>query len=229
MTIHQFPAKRGNRTLNYRMAAKGDSAEIFIYDIIGEGWFGGISAQQFAQDLRALGPVKTIDVRINSDGGDVFEGRAIYTNLAQNPARIVVHVDGLAASIASLIAMAGDEIRMADGAYFMIHNAWGVSVGGSDDMRRTADLLDSVSGSIAETYAVRTKNDRAKIDQWMADETWFTAAQAVDANFADVLDEPVRAAASVRDPGMFRNLPAALQPNRVAAQAAMTRLRAAVK
>jgi ATP-dependent Clp protease protease subunit len=229
MTVHQFPQPRGSRALNYRMAAKGDSAEIFIYDIIGASWFGGISAQQFAQDLRALGAVKTIDLRINSDGGDVFDGRAIYTNLAQHPARVVAHVDGLAASIASLIAMSANEIRMADGSYMMIHNAWGVSIGGSDEMRRTADLLDSVSGSIAETYAARTKNDRAKIDQWMADETWFTAAEAVDANFADVLDEPVRAAASVRDPAMFRNLPAALQPNRVAASAAMTRLRAAIR
>lgn len=207
------------------MAAKGDRAEIFLYDIIGEGWFGGISAQQFAKDLRALGAVKTIDVRINSDGGDVFEGRAIYTNLVQHDARIVVHVDGLAASIASLIAMSGDEIRMADGSYMMIHNAWGVGIGEAADLRRTADLLDSVSGTIADTYAARTKNDRAKIDKWMADETWFTAAEAVDANFADILDEPVRAAASVRDASMFRNLPAALRPRRTAAMADTAALR----
>lgn len=218
MTVLPFPrADRGRKALNYRMQAKAGRGEIYLYDVIGEGWFGGISAKQFAADMKAMGAVSTIDLRINSDGGDVFEGRAMHALLAQHSARIVVHVDGLAASIASLIAMAGDEIRMAEGSYMMVHEAWGVAVGDASEMERMRDLLRSVSGTIADTYAARTKNDRTKVDEWMAAETWFTAAAAVDAGFADVVDEPVKAAASVREPGRFRNLPADLRPNRAAA------------
>lgn len=240
-TLHQLPTAREPREPNYRVEAKaGDVGEIVLYGIIGESWFGGISANQFSRDLKALGNVKTINVRINSDGGDVFEGRTMYTLLAQHPARIVTHVDGLAASIASVIAMAGDEIRMADGSYMMIHRAWGVAIGNEDDMTRTADLLRSVSGSLAETYVARTGNDRAKVDAWMRDETWFTAAEAKEAGFADVVDEPVRAAAAVvhdlvsaKDgrvvpaASRFVNLPSALTPARLRAAAAMERLRAA--
>ena len=100
--------------LGYRISAKGaDRAEILIYEDVGEGWFGGVSAKQFADDLKALGAVSTIDVRINSYGGDVFEGFAMYRQLVEHKARIVVHVDGVAASIASVIAMAGNEIEIA--------------------------------------------------------------------------------------------------------------------
>lgn len=213
-------AANRNRTPNYRMRAQGDAGEIYLYDTIGESWWGGgISAKRFADDLKALGKVKTIDVRINSDGGDVFDGRAIYAHLAEHPARIVAHVDGIAASIASLIAMAGNEIRMADGAFMMIHNAWGIAVGDGPEMRRMGDLLDSVSGSIADTYVARTKQGRTDVVAWMNEETWMTGQQAVDRGFADVLDEPVKAAASVRDASMFRHLPAALHPRRAAAAA----------
>lgn len=226
MAVYKLPQQRENRALNYRMATKADRGEIFLYDDVGEGWFGGISAAQFTKDLKALGSVKTIDLHISSNGGDVFTGRAIYSQLAQHQARIVTWVDGLAASIASLIAMAGDEIRMADGSFMMIHSAWGVAIGDAPEMRRMAELLDSVTASIADTYAARTKNERKKIDKMMADETWMTAQEAVDAGFADVVDEPVKAAASVSDPSRFRNLPAALRPNRAAALSLIEGMRA---
>src|ERR1044072_9600498 len=97
----------------FSIKAKGNSeAEILIYEDVGEGWFGGVTAKQFAEDLKALGKVDTINLRINSAGGDVFDGLAIYRRLVDHPARVITHIDGLAASIASVIAMSGNEIRI---------------------------------------------------------------------------------------------------------------------
>lgn len=207
----------------YRMTAKsGSSAEILMYGPIGGDYFGdGITADRFAKDLRGLGKVSAIDLRINSEGGLVFDGRTIYSLLADHPAKITVHVDGLAASIASLIAMAGDEIRMADGAFMMIHDAWGVAIGNGAEMRRTADLLDSVSGTLVDTYAARTRNSTAQIKQWMTDETWMPAKDALANGFCDSVCEPVRVAASLSRPERFKNLPRSLQPNRAAAAQAL--------
>ncbi len=214
-------AQRGERErkVNYRMVAKGaDAAEVYLYDSIG-GW--GISAAQFKDDLKSLGAPKTIDLRVNSEGGDVFEGRAIYTQLAQHSARVVAHVDGIAASISSLICMAADEIRMADGAFMMIHNAWSFTIGNAADHQKMMDLLNSVDSTMRETYAARTGQTLADVQKWCNDETWMTATEAVARGFADVKDEPVKVAASLRDPSRFRNLPAMLRPNRLAAAAAL--------
>lgn len=210
--IYNFkPRDLSSQPLNYKMVNKtNDLGEIYLYDMIG-GW--GITAQQFAKDLKSLGNVKNIDLRINSDGGDVFDGRAIYTQLASHPARVVAHVDGLAASIASLIMCAANEIRMADGSFIMIHNAWGFGVGDSSEMRRLADLLDSVTGEITNTYVVRTGCDRNEIKQMMDDETWMTSKEAKDKGFCDVVSEPVKAAAALRDPSMFKHPPINLLPS----------------
>lgn len=226
------------RPAGYRMKSTGDkSAEILLYDDIGSGWLGGISAQQFSADLKALGSVRTIDLRINSNGGDVFEGRTIYTRLAEHPANIVVHVDGLAASIASLIAMAGDEIRMADGAMMMIHNAWAVAVGNDADMERMRDLLRTIDSTMVKTYCARTGIAAADCIKMMADETWMTGEEAVAKGFATTVAEPVKAAACVRDlisvsdgrviaaADRFKNLPAALRPRRAQAVRQMDELR----
>lgn len=222
--VLQFKPRDASRPLNYRMEKKSDSAaEIYLYDSVG-GFFG-VTAKQFAKDLKALGSVKTIDLRVNSDGGDVFDGRAIYTQLAQHPARIVARVDGIAASIASLICMAADEIRMADGAFMMIHNAWGVSIGNSAEMRRMADLLDSVDTTIQETYAARTKNSVADIKGWMDEETWMPAQDAVDKGFADIKDEPVQVAACIHDPSRFKHVPQAILPRRAAAMTKIAALK----
>src|SRR6478609_6695251 len=114
----------------YSIKAKGTTAgEIYIYEDVGDSWFGGVTAKQFAADLKELGPVQTLDVRINSGGGDVFDGLAIYRQLVDHPAKVVSHIDGFAASIASIIAMAGDEIRISEAGFVMIHDAWGVAVG----------------------------------------------------------------------------------------------------
>lgn len=172
------------------------SAEVFIYEDVGAGWFGGVTAKDFAADLKAAGKVDTIDVRIASYGGDVIEGLAMYRLLAEHPARIVSHIDSVAASIASIIAMAGDEIIIAEAGSLMIHEAWTIAAGNAEQIRATANQLDATSVQLAEIYAARTSNPLAKVKDWMAKETWFYGKEAVDAGFAHSVADNVRAAAS---------------------------------
>jgi ATP-dependent Clp protease, protease subunit len=193
----------------YRISARANAeADILIYEDIGEGWFGGVSAKQFAGDLKSLGKIETINLRLNSAGGDVFTGLAIYRQLVEHPARVVTHIDGLAASIASVIAMAGAEIRIAEAGFLMIHDAWGMAIGSAADLRQTADLLDITTGSIADVYTARTGQDAARVRQWMADETWFTAAEAVTEGFASAVAENKRLAARVATRVRCRKTPA---------------------
>lgn len=207
----------------YRMQARGAaSAEIYIYEDVGESWFGGVTAKQFAEDLRALGAVSTIDVRINSYGGDVFDGLAIYRQLVEHKATVITHIDGVAASIASVIAMAGSEIRIAEAGFVMIHNAWGVAIGDADEMRKMAGVLDQTSGSIRDVYAARTSLGTDVLATMMADETWLGAADAVANGFADSLAENMKVAAhggTVKQRAhlakhQFRALPAPLASQR---------------
>jgi ATP-dependent Clp protease protease subunit len=198
----------------YSITAKANAeADIFIYEDVGEGWFGGVSAKQFAKDIKALGGVQTINLHLNSAGGDVFDGFAIYRQLVDHKARVVTHIDGLAASIASVIAMAGNEIKIAEAGFLMIHDAWGMSVGNADDMRKMAETLETTSGAIADVYTSRTKNKAEKVRDWMREETWFTGADAVKEGFADQVMENMKVAAKL-DPSRhkYRHLPAALAP-----------------
>jgi len=179
----------------YSMKAKGSSvAEVYIYEDIGKR-FGGVSDKQFAADLKALGAVSTIHVRLNSYGGDVFEGLAIYRLLADHPATVVAFIDGIAASIASVIAMAGDEIRIAEAGEIMIHEAWTVAVGPAAEMRAAADHLEATSSSIADVYAARTGQSKDQVRAWMAAETTFQSADTVKYGFAQVVMPNVKMAA----------------------------------
>jgi ATP-dependent Clp protease, protease subunit len=196
----------------YRIHAKGKGeADIFIYEDVGDSWFGGVSARQFTSDLRGLGDVDTLNVRINSYGGDVFDGLAIYRNLADHKARVIVHVDGIAASIASVIAMAGDEIRIAEAGEIMIHDAWGVAIGPAAEMRAMADRLEAVSASIADVYVARTGNAKDQVQAWMLAETTFQSADAQKYGFATTVVPNVRAAARVGLPTMHWRRAAASQ------------------
>lgn len=225
---------RAASSSGYRVRAREDgAAEAWLYGSIGD--YGGISADRFRRDLRDLGSISQLDLRINSDGGDVFHGQAIYSllqQLQQNGAKVNVYVDGLAASAASLVAMAGDEITIAEGAYMMVHNAWGVGVGYADDMRKTADLLDSVSGQIRDVYAARTGQKPEQIKSWMDAETWMTGKECLERGFADKVVENKKAAASaatsIGDPDRFRNLPSALRPNRAIAAKLVDETRAII-
>lgn len=206
--------------------SSSDRGEILLYGLIGQDWFGeGNTSKGFAKDLKGLGDVKNIDLRIDSEGGDVFTGKAIYSLLNDHKAEIIVHVDGLAASAASFIAMVGDTIEMAEGAFMMIHQSWTGVYGNAADLRKTADLLDQVDTSIIEVYTARTKAKETDVRQWMADETWMTAKECVKRGFADKVNENLKVAASVRDASAFKNLPAALRPNRARAAAALAALR----
>jgi ATP-dependent protease ClpP protease subunit len=179
----------------YSIKAKGSAvAEVYIYEDIGKR-FGGVSDKQFAADLKALGAVSTIHVRLNSYGGDVFEGLAIYRLLADHPATVVAFIDGIAASTASVIAMAGDEIRIAEAGEIMIHEAWTVAVGPASEMRAAADHLEATSSSIADVYAARTGQSKDQIQAWMAAETTFQSADAVKHGFAQTVMPNVKMAA----------------------------------
>lgn len=193
-------------------AAKGDG-EILIYDRIGvDFWGDGVTAKNFVADLKALGSLDTLTIRLNSGGGDVFDGIAIYEAIARASARKkVVCVDGLAASIASVIMMAGDEIKIAPAGFVMIHNAWSFTRGDAARMRKAADLLDSVSAQMAAIYEGRTRMTRANIKAMMDAETWFDADAAIKNGFADSkTDDVVKVAASI-DASRFQNIPAPLR------------------
>jgi ATP-dependent Clp protease protease subunit len=217
----------------YSIKAKANSeADVYIYEDVGAGWFGGVTAKQFADDLKAIGDVTTINLRINSAGGDVFDGLAIYRLLVDHKAKVVTYVDGLAASIASVIAMAGSEINISEAGFMMIHDAWGLCMGNSADMQRMCDLLNTTSGSIADVYVARTKNTMADVRKWMADETWFTGKDAVENGFSENLVANMKVAARV-DPEKhkFKRAPTAIvgRPNFEAAQARLDRMKAQVE
>lgn len=172
------------------------SATIYIYDQIGQDFWGeGIGASDFVSDLNDLGAVSEINLHINSPGGSIFDGVAIYNSLVNHSAKVNVKIDGLAASIASVIAMAGDHIEIAENGMMMIHDPWNMVMGGSEDMRKEADLLDQLKNSIVGTYARRTERDRGELGQMMTDETWMDGLESVAEGFADDVSAPIRAAA----------------------------------
>ncbi len=176
-------------------AAGSGTAEVFIYDEIG---YWGITASDFARDLKALGDVSQINLHINSPGGNVFDGVAIYNLLKHHKASVTTHVDGLAASMASVIAMAGDRIVMPDNALMMIHNPWGGAVGDAAEMRKMADVLDKIKASLMTVYIARTGLSEADVTAIMDVETWYTGSEAVAAGFADETSGAVDLAASMR-------------------------------
>lgn len=162
-----------------------DTAEVLIYEQIGESfWGGGVSAKQFAEDFAAI-TAPNINVRINSPGGSVFDGQAIFNAIDRHPSKVTTHIDGLAASIASVIALAGDEVVMASNALYMIHDPWAAAVGDASEMRKTADLLDKIAGQLVDTYAAKSGQEPAYIAEAMHAETWYTAAEALDLGLVD--------------------------------------------
>lgn len=187
----------------FRMLA-GNTAEILLYDDIGA--LGGITAKVFAGELKRLGKIREINLRINSQGGDVFQAEAIYGALQRHPARVVVDVDGVAASAASFVAMVGDEIRISETGMIMIHRPYLITAGHADELRHKADTLDKMEASIRNVYATRTGNSPDDVAEMMDAETWMDATEAVRLGFADSTTAPIRVAACV-DRDRFRNAP----------------------
>lgn len=187
-------------------------ADIYLYDIIGDSW-DGTTAKQFAADLKALGDdIDTLNIFMNSPGGVVFDGVAIYNTLVRHRAKKYMNVDGLAGSIASVILMAGDEISIAKNGIVMIHNPTASAfMANAEQMRETANKLDLIRGTILVSYADRVgeKSTEKQISDWMDAETWMTASEAVARGFADTISEKeVEIAALVKhDLTQFRNKP----------------------
>lgn len=193
------------------MRAQGDT--IFIYDFIAGSksdaeWWGGVCAEDFSAALSAIEGHAT--VRIDSPGGDVFGGRAIAQAIKEHVGGVTVCVDGLAASAASYIAIAADTVKMAEGSFFMVHKAWGMTIGNADDLRRSADLFDKIDDSIAASYAQRAGGDK---DEWLSKmeaETWLSAEESLEAGLANAMIESAESPAENRvnwDISAFENAP----------------------
>lgn len=227
MTIRQLPeAKTFQRPQNFQWdapsdvlskwsekplaAVADDENTVTIYDVIGEDMWtgGGFTAKRMSAALRSIGK-NDVTVKVNSPGGDMFEGIAIYNLLREHPAKVTIDVMGWAASAASIIAMAGDEIRMGLGTFMMVHNAWGVVVGNRHDMRDAAKLFDGFDAAIADIYEARTGMKRAAIEKLMDAETFMGPSQAVENGFADVVMEDLTA-----DSGEAKNMDRGLMARR---------------
>jgi len=167
--------------------------EISIYDEIG---FGGVTAKDFMAEVKQF-KGQHIHLRINSVGGSVIEGAAIYNALRRHKGGLTVHVDGLAASMASVIAMAGEEVYIADNAMLMIHNPWSMTMGDADDLRKEADILDKLKNTLVNAYARKTGMEAEDIAAMMDEETWLNATQSVAMGFADEIEDGIEAAASL--------------------------------
>ena len=203
--------KTNNQSWYSIKAKANDTAEISIYDEIG---FWGVSAASFAQDLKSCGNnLKQINLHIHSPGGDVFDGIAIYNLLKNHPANVTVYIDGLAASMASVIAMAGNEVIMPENAMMMIHKPWGIQGGDAEDMRKYADLLDKVENTLIPAYANKTGKTPEELAEMLSAETWLNGKECVQQGFADKLAEPLVAMASIKSRKLedFENMPKAMK------------------
>lgn len=175
-------------------------ADLFIYDAIGEGMFGGgIGPKTVQAALDAAKGARELRVYINSPGGDVFDGVTIMNQVARFEGKRSVYVDGIAASAASMIAMAGDEISIASNGTIMIHEAWGAAMGNASDLRGAADLLDKITHDAVLAAYDRTRQPRTQVLEWMKAETWMNAEEAVQRGFADkIVGGDAQASALVR-------------------------------
>ena len=175
-----------NAARKFRAEVTDDEATVYLYDPIGD-WYG-LGAKDFLDEINAL-DVPVLHLRINSPGGDVFDARAIQTGLKQHSAKVIAHIDGIAASAATYIAMGADQIEMSDGAFFMIHNAWTLMFGNANELREQADILDKIDQSILKDYQKKTGASAEAIKDWMDNETWFTAEEALEHGFIDTIYE----------------------------------------
>jgi ATP-dependent Clp endopeptidase proteolytic subunit ClpP len=197
----------------YQIKAKSDkpkSADISIHDEIG---LWGISASAFMRDLRGMGELDEINLSIHSPGGDVLDGWAIYNSLKNSKAKITARVEGLAASMASIILQAADVREVYENSYVMVHNPWGFAIGDAEEMRDTADLLDKMQNGLVGAYASRTGSDEKEIRQMMDAETWMDGNEAVERGFADKVIGKVALSARAFDSRKFKMTPKSLQAN----------------
>lgn len=200
--------------------AEEDAGELVIYgDISGSKFWGDeVTATEIRNALNGLGDIKQLDIYINSGGGDVFVGNAIYNILKAHPAYKVAHIDGLAASAASIVAMAADKVVMPKNSLFMIHKPYAYVSGNTDELMKIIEVLERVENGFVDIYSSKTGLDEKEIREMMAAESWFSAEEAYKAKFADEIDEGVMVAACVSngtleingltaETGKYRNFP----------------------
>lgn len=189
-------------------AMEGEGAvEVLVYDQIG---YWGITSEQFVREVKQI-DAETIHLHIDSPGGDVFMARAMKTALEQHSARVIVHVDGLAASAASYLMLAGDEIEIAKGAFVMIHNAWMITLGDTRDHAQSAGMLEKIDGTIRADYASKSGKGADEFRQLMDDETWLEAEEALAMGLVDRVYEKNGGAENRFDLAIFENAPDALK------------------
>lgn len=179
---------------------QGDTTTIYLYDpIVGDRataeWWGGVCPQDFVPALRGIDTPR-IDLRMNCPGGDVFGAEAMCQALREHPAQITAHIEGLAASAATSITCACDEVLISPSSKFMIHETWTFAIGNKRDMAATRDLLALCDDSMLQEYQRRTGQDLAQLVRWVEDETWFNAEDAVRYGFADAIKEPTKKASA---------------------------------
>ena len=194
---------------NIKAAAGGEKqTDILIFDEIG---LWGITAKDFATALKEIPEDHAITVRINSPGGSVFDGYAIFNALKARAANVTTRIEGLAASMASVIALAGSKVTAAANSIVMIHNPWSGVSGDSEDLRKMADLLDKLTGQLVGIYSAKTGLPEADVRAAMDAETWFTGAEAKEWGLVDEVTDEIQVAASF-DTSRFRNAPKSLAP-----------------
>jgi len=183
----------------YSITNKADKAEIWIYEMIGEDFWtgGGVTAKNFQKELSEI-KASQIDLHINSPGGQVNDGITIYNLLKQHPANITTYIDGWVGSIATIVALAGSKIFMAENGMWIVHNPSGVVMGNANDMRTMADVLDKVGETLIGTYVSKTKKTEAEIKAVMDTETWMTADEAKEFGFVDEISGEMDMAACVK-------------------------------
>jgi ATP-dependent protease ClpP protease subunit len=175
----------------FKAEASDDAATLTIYGDIGESWWVESTSAKDVEDFLKTFTGDTLTVHLNSPGGDVFDGIAIYNQLKNHSAKVIVLVDGLAASAASLIAMAADELIMNIGSMLMIHEASTITWGTKAEIQKTLNALEGIDKSIADIYMTRFQGDRSEIETMITNETWFTSSEAVDIGLADRVNEIV--------------------------------------
>lgn len=214
-------ARTDRQAPSIRADASGDVGHVYVYDVIDSYW--GASASGLVEALAGM-QGKPVALHINSPGGDVFEARAMVSALRAHTGGVTTYIDGLAASSATYLALAGDTVHITDGGMFMVHNSWTLTYGNKAELRSAADLLDKVDGTIAADYMRKTKASADQVTQWMDAETWFTAQEAKAAGFVDAIDGAADAPAALGKWNLsaYANAPqrqAPPDPNELAAQA----------
>lgn len=202
-----------SKPVRAEVSGDGDQATIYLSGVIG-GWWGDIDPTEFAKALAAI-TAPTIHLRVNSPGGDVFDARAMMTAIRQHSSKVIGHVDGLAASAATGVLTACDEVEISQGAFYMIHRSWTVAIGNEGDLITTAGLLKQIDATLAGDYVARTGKSNADVVAWMAAETWFSAEDAVKNGFCDRVVEvagknSAKAQAKAWNLAAYENAPKAL-------------------